>query len=208
MADEELNPYEAPSARVDPAADGGSFFTNRRQLASRGSRLLAAIIDSLVFLPIVPIILIIDGLTGDFGILGLFAVGIYAIGILGLNLYWLADNGQTIGKRAMDIKIVRSDRTSEATLARIIFARALPRSILSSIPCVGNIFALADPLFIFRDDRRCIHDHIADTTVVDAPTEYGGAEYAGELEEPSFESTPATEATDSDREPAPSEIEW
>ena len=35
-----------------------------------------------------------------------------------------------------------------------------------------------------------------------------GADAAGELEEPSFQSAPATEAIEPDRESAPSEIEW
>ncbi len=31
-----------------------------------------------------------------------------------------------------------------------------------------GILGLLDPFFIFRDDNRCIHDHIAGTIVVDA----------------------------------------
>jgi hypothetical protein len=38
--------------------------------------------------------------------------------------------------------------------------------VLQQIPGI-NIFAgLLDPLFIFRQDRRCIHDFIAGTKVI------------------------------------------
>jgi hypothetical protein len=30
------------------------------------------------------------------------------------------------------------------------------------------IFAIADPLFIFGEERRCVHDLMADTIVVNA----------------------------------------
>jgi hypothetical protein len=34
------------------------------------------------------------------------------------------------------------------------------------MPYVGPFFGLANILFILRADRRCIHDHFADTKVV------------------------------------------
>jgi uncharacterized RDD family membrane protein YckC len=37
---------------------------------------------------------------------------------------------------------------------------------LESIPLLGGLFSLVNVCFIFRDDRRCIHDLIADTIVV------------------------------------------
>jgi hypothetical protein len=40
-------------------------------------------------------------------------------------------------------------------------------SVIGNLPCIGFFYALADILFIFRDDRRCIHDLIASTTVID-----------------------------------------
>jgi hypothetical protein len=49
----------------------------------------------------------------------------------------------------------------------------LLRSVVSAlprlIPLAGNAFSLIDALFIFRQDRRCIHDMIASTRVVPAP---------------------------------------
>ena len=73
--------------------------------------------------------------------------------------------GQTIAKRMFKIKIVRSDG-SRCGLTRVIFARWLPVSLLGAIPYIGIIVSLVNPLLIFRDDYRCLHDHIADTVVV------------------------------------------
>ena len=36
------------------------------------------------------------------------------------------------------------------------------------VPFVGGLVSLVDALLIFRDDRRCLHDEIADTIVVTA----------------------------------------
>jgi hypothetical protein len=41
-------------------------------------------------------------------------------------------------------------------------------TIVSAVPVVGPVLVLADALWIFRADRRCLHDRIADTVVVDA----------------------------------------
>jgi uncharacterized RDD family membrane protein YckC len=38
--------------------------------------------------------------------------------------------------------------------------------VLQQIPVVNFILPLLDALFIFREDRRCIHDLIAGTKVI------------------------------------------
>ena len=37
---------------------------------------------------------------------------------------------------------------------------------ISIIPVIGSLVGLIDALLIFRDNRRCLHDNIADTMVV------------------------------------------
>jgi len=38
--------------------------------------------------------------------------------------------------------------------------------LISLVPVLGGLYVIVDVLFIFRDDRRCIHDLIAGTQVV------------------------------------------
>jgi hypothetical protein len=63
------------------------------------------------------------------------------------------------------LKIVRLDESA------VSFATGVPLRhwlfvVLQYIPGVGSIIGLADLLFIFRQDRRCIHDFIAGTKVI------------------------------------------
>jgi len=162
----ESNPYSAPTARLlEPAAQA-------QKLAERGTRLGAAMLDGLFFgIAYIPLIVGV-GASGPDGNGTLMAIGL-GIGLLAVlgravaNFMLLHRDGQTLAKRLLRIRILRSDG-SRASLSRIIFARALPTSVLSAIPLVGPIISLVDALMIFRDNRRCLHDEIADTIVVKA----------------------------------------
>jgi uncharacterized RDD family membrane protein YckC len=90
-----------------------------------------------------------------------------------INIVWylvingklLAANGQSVGKKVMNIKIVRTDG-SKADLQRIIGLRLAPIWVVSMIPYVGSVAAIIDCLLIFRSSRKCLHDDIADTIVI------------------------------------------
>ncbi len=149
----QANPYAAPRAQVE---DIGA--ETQHELAGRRQRLGAAFVDSILF-----------GLCALLANAGLGAVatilgGLGIVGLVGVNLWLLNRNGQTVGKYSFDIKIVRTDGET-AGLARLVFARGLPQWIVGSIPFL-NLLTLVDVLFIFRADRRCVHDLIADTMVV------------------------------------------
>ena len=170
MADEH-NPYEAPAAPVADRAQGGPG-----DLADRSQRFLAALIDTLI------------GLA--FGVAIAWALGIYgymfqrppvqpprglvyassAIGFavfLALHGYFLKTYGQTIGKRVIGTRIVGLDG-NVLPFGRLILLRYLPMQVAVLVPFAGGILALVDVLFVFRDDRRCLHDLIAGTRVVKA----------------------------------------
>ncbi len=173
----DYNPYNAPDADLEGAEE------DEYVLASRGSRLGASALDGLVFLvPILIALLVVFALSsgsfnemltsGEFdesakGVL--IAVGggllLLFLGMFVLNLVWLYRYGQTIGKRMLGIKIVRTDG-SRCELWRIILLRVFIIQILSQIPILGTLVALGDPLMIFRKSRQCLHDNIADTIVV------------------------------------------
>jgi uncharacterized RDD family membrane protein YckC len=48
----------------------------------------------------------------------------------------------------------------------VILRILIPNVVTSA---TGGLFFLIDQAFIFRDDRRCIHDHIAGTVVLANP---------------------------------------
>ena len=167
-------PYAAPQARVQEYVADGSL-----ELADRVIRLGAYLLDvAVIAVPAILIAVMVpvlaanagEGKSLQLGAVGqglIFVFGIYALGVVIVNLIWLHRYGQTIGKRLLKIAIVRT--TGErCSLLRIIFARIVPVGVLGAIPFVGWLFSLGDPLLIFREDRRCLHDLIADTMVVKA----------------------------------------
>lgn len=178
------NPYAAPDTVVIDILGKNDEI----KLASRGSRLKAYIIDTLIYMTPIIIVLVtatfledsemasgfVEGMeNGDFNSVSTFMplyatfIALSFIVIFILNLIYLHRNGQTIGKKALNIKIVRTDY-SRASLPRIIFLRYIVIGFLGGIPGIGVFITFADYLMIFGKERRCLHDYIADTIVVEA----------------------------------------
>ncbi|MFC5695974.1 RDD family protein [Pseudomonas sp. GCM10022186] len=163
------NPYQAPQAEltVNSAAEP--------QLASRWTRLGAALIDGLVMsLATVPVAYVSgafeaaqQGIEPSLGqqLLGL-AVGL-AVFLL-VNGHLLKHYGQTLGKRLLKIAIVDLDG-QVPELGGLLLKRYLVWWLLAYVPLVGVLLVLVDYLFIFRADRRCLHDQLAGTRVVQRP---------------------------------------
>lgn len=164
----EPNRYAPPTAHVEDVAAGGA------ELAGRGARLGAVVIDGLIqgavyyTLAFVFIkVLLPDPKGGDgFGAVALQLAASFALFAL-INGYLLATQGQTVGKKLLGVRIVRSDG-SRASLARLIGLRYILTWVIVLVPLVGVIYALLDSLMIFRESRKCLHDNIADTIVVRA----------------------------------------
>lgn len=88
----------------------------------------------------------------------------------GLASLWLMHTrGQTLGKALAGVRMVRSDG-SRASLARLLFRRELPIAVISAIP-FGALLIGLESLQIFGKERRCAHDRVADTIVVDLRVE-------------------------------------
>jgi uncharacterized RDD family membrane protein YckC len=159
------NVYAAPAARVDDVVPEGE-----QELAERVTRLVAAIVDGLPFAGIGIVAAIMIPAMGKSDMAMTLTIGfaaIVVIGVLILNAIWFDRYGQTIGKRIMKIKTVRSDG-SKCGLARAFFLRNMALALAGLIPIVGNLVGLVDALLIFREDRKCLHDNIADTIVIKA----------------------------------------
>jgi uncharacterized RDD family membrane protein YckC len=165
------NPYAPPASDVQDIYDP----TAPQELADRGTRLAAMVIDSLIigamwygpFLIALIINATISGTTGE-NVNALMMLGT-ALGAAGFGVWaWLTikyvnANGQSIAKRMLNIKVVRSDG-SKASLGRIFWLRNVVNALLAVIPFYGII----DALFIFGETRQCLHDKLADTIVVKA----------------------------------------
>ena len=170
----ENNPYAAPAAVVDDVAAWDAYDLENRK-AGRGKRLGAALLDGLVtVIWLAPVLWgatmagsVRQGLKPAAPMVGLMLLGLaLMLGVLVVNCVMLHRSGQTIGKRAVDIAVVRTDG-SRVSLLRYIFLRVLPIGLIGAIPVVGKLINLVDPLLIFGKERRCLHDLFADTIVVD-----------------------------------------
>jgi uncharacterized RDD family membrane protein YckC len=165
------NPYAPPRARVrDIAAPKQQVV-----LAERSSRLGAAIVDGLIFSAMVYIPLIIGTVISAAGseaggepnaVFLLLGFGLAFAGFIVwtyLTVKQMGATGQSLAKKYFNIKVVRSDG-SPASLSNLIWKRNVVNWLLGIIPMYG----LVEVLFIFGEERKCLHDKIADTIVVEA----------------------------------------
>lgn len=170
------NPYAPPQAIVEDIVQPPGEMV----LAERLTRLGAAILDNLIVFVAVyaPLLLVIfgdsypDSTSDDEGMSPPVIAGA-AGALLGLvvwswfTLRYLIRGSQSIAKKLLDIKVVRSDG-SRASVGRIIWLRNGVIWLLSLFPWLGAVVALLDVLFIFSESRQCLHDKIADTIVIKA----------------------------------------
>jgi uncharacterized RDD family membrane protein YckC len=91
--------------------------------------------------------------------------GMLIVGIV--NWIMISQSGQSIGKKIVGTRIVKVDGSLPGFAAGVALRAWVP-VVIQAIPCVGAIFGLLDVLFIFGSERRCIHDQIAGTIVVQA----------------------------------------
>jgi uncharacterized RDD family membrane protein YckC len=101
-------------------------------------------------------------------LMGLGLLGLFSLGLLAVQIWLLTTRGQTIAKRLLGIRIVRCPDDAPAGFVHAWLLRNLVPGIIQLVPWFGLVFFLVDACFIFRDDRRCIHDLIAGTRVVKA----------------------------------------
>ena len=159
-----VNRYAPPRAAV---RDVAQFSVT--QPAERGARLAATVLDTIAFGVMVYAPLLVIAVAGDENSERadrLIAIGgiLTVIGFTAwawLTIMYIKRNGQSIGKKIMSIKVVRTDG-SPISLGRIFWLRNMVNGLIGIIP----LYALVDVLFIFGEERRCLHDKIADTIVV------------------------------------------
>ena len=165
------NPYAPPLASVRDIAERHSM----NDPADRGTRLAAAIVDSIIFGAMVYAPLMFAMISGsakaESGTANtdttlVLAAGLTFVGFVvwcWLTISRMKANGQSIAKKFLHIKVVRTDG-SPVSLGRLIGLRNIVTMLISFIP----LYSILDMLFIFGESRRCLHDKLADTIVVKA----------------------------------------
>jgi uncharacterized RDD family membrane protein YckC len=162
----EGNRYAPPSAHVEDVVAAGTI-----ELAGRGARFGAALIDGLLIMAVFWAISLVTPWSPFAAASGEFSSALLLNGVLGIAIfallqgYLLATRGQTIGKLLLGMRIVRTSG-ERAGLARLLGLRYGIGWLINVIPVAGPIYGLVDALFIFRESRKCVHDIIADTVVV------------------------------------------
>ncbi len=145
---------------------------NPDELATRWQRLWASLLDSFIMLIIaLPVWYFTDGFDNAMNgvqpsvsyslLMGLFGLFVFAL----VNGKLLVNNGQTIGKRTLGIKIVDIDGNLPTVMPHLIKRYAM-FFIPGQIPVVGGVISVINVLFIFGKEKRCIHDLIGNTIVV------------------------------------------
>lgn len=136
-------------------------------LASPWTRLGAFIVNYLLFglamVPGIAILVVGEGARSD----AIAAVGglVLLASVVGFLLYQavlLSREGQSLGKRLFELRIVDARDDSNPGFGRVIGSRFILMQALALIPFVG----LIDALMIFTEEHKTLHDRLASTVVV------------------------------------------
>ena len=168
----EQSSYETPTA---PSEEAGT--PSGPELAGRGRRLGAYLIDLIIAGIVLGVLAVLnlgisledlarDPMTQQMSTAGGIA---YLVIFMVINGYLLVTKGQTLGKLALGIRIVDAVSNGAATAVKILGLRYVLVMLVGAIPIIGGLLGLIDFLFIFREDRRCVHDLLAGTKVVSNP---------------------------------------
>ncbi|HCN28681.1 MAG TPA: hypothetical protein DIT64_07920 [Verrucomicrobiales bacterium] len=169
------NPYAPPAAVHLKAGPPAEY-----KLASLGLRFGAAMLDTLISMVLlgVPYLFLIVQ-AGGFEeqspdlqftpgvIAAITALVVFGLGLLGVNIYLLATRGQSLGKMWLGIRIVTHPDAEPPGFVKAFLLRAFVNGLIGGVPCLGAIYSLVDICFIFGEERRCIHDLIAGTQVIE-----------------------------------------
>lgn len=142
------------------------------QQSTLSQRFIATCVDFLILPPLGLLVMLVTGLIEDADayVMPWFYLRIWGLLILSYLLlqgFPLFTRGQTVGKLLVGIKIVSLDGTPASAFN--LCTRTFVLISIALIPFPYNFLGLLliiDPLFIFGKDRRCLHDHIGQTKVV------------------------------------------
>ena len=155
------NPYAAPQSSLSSGRTPG----RRQDLASRGARFVGALVDFLIYFAVaivVIVVLVSSGVQDPDSVRLMILIFMLPIAIVQWVL--IATSGQSIGKKAVGTRIVNADTYQVPGFLHSVVLRSWVPALLGCVP----LFGLVDALWIFGEERRCVHDLIASTRVVNA----------------------------------------
>jgi uncharacterized RDD family membrane protein YckC len=159
----------APAAPVSTMVPGVAV--TDPNLAERGSRLGAALLDTLIMAVCVApgvIILSVWEREETAQVIGVILLCVAVLGLFITQMYLLSTRGQSLGKRFVGVRIVKYEDNANPGFVHACLLRAIVPALIGAVPFVGGLFSIIDICFIFGEERRCIHDLIAGTKVVKA----------------------------------------
>jgi uncharacterized RDD family membrane protein YckC len=172
------NPYQSPATDVEPDVDPAMVPGQRLELAGRWRRLWGAIVDGLLF-TLTGLPAMVTGSRpfelkvsvgesplrlSDTSTAGLISSGAFLLLVV-LQSYFIHTRGQSLGKQACSTRIVGIDGRPAPFVKAVVLRTWVPLA-LPMLTGVGGLLALVNVLFVFRRDRRCLHDLVAGTRVV------------------------------------------
>jgi uncharacterized RDD family membrane protein YckC len=174
-----VNPYAPPVADPEPPSPAAAGDPGQFQLASRWQRLGAILLDGLLgALAGVPVYksLYIGSMAGQGRSLNPFApylaagkwgvvAAVLVLSVMALQAVLITRRGQSVGKILVGTRIVTLAGGKADFVHAVLLRTWLPAAV-ALIPGVGGLLSLIDGAFIFRSDKRCLHDLIAGTRVV------------------------------------------
>ncbi len=156
MIDERRNPFVPPTPATSQARD-------ELVLASLSRRLAGRIIDLIAMAGSVTVGAVLLALPGGSSAVG---GGLGAFVAIVVQAFLISTRSQSLGKAAVGTMMI--DREGlPAGLVRGFVLRELPLMLLRALPGPFAALMVLDAAFVYRDDRRCLHDHLAGTRVID-----------------------------------------
>lgn len=163
----QVSPIPAAPRRPSVAAPRSPV----QEPASRFARVIAVLFDALLLMLPWAVSLIVLRDTLDQPETETHRVAWVLLGTLAVwvgQMTLLALRGQTLGKMAVGVRVVRAVDGSNPGFWRAVVLRQLAPSVIGSLPIVGLFFFVMELLTFLGEDRRCVHDYLADTKVVEA----------------------------------------